>query len=65
MVAWVRAVRKDTSAIPQAKLTAFMCFQDFIPECKKSGNLEECLKKEGGLAIAQMLAGENARQELQ
>ena len=63
---WVSAVRLDSQEKGEMKELALRCFKDFVPECRKSKSTEghQCLKREAGLAIAQLLAGENARQEL-
>ena len=67
---WVHAVRmKETGrAVQAAKDAALQCFAAEVDECKsrtlRENNLEECLTKHAELAIAQLLAAENARQDL-
>jgi hypothetical protein len=62
---WVRAVRAGEDFQP-AKNEALRCFSLQVPECRKAADplLEKCLIKHAELAVAQLLAGENARLDL-
>lgn len=62
---WVGAIRGGSEDIYRHKEVALRCFQGVVTECRQTtATVEKCLKKEAELAIAQLLAGENARQEV-
>ena len=60
---WVRVFRakQDVHAV---RSVALRCFADATDKCKQKGDPEPCLKRHYALAVAQLLAGENARQSL-